>query len=163
MRPKKRYIGFEIYSDERITKDGFVRALWGEAMAFFGEERAADMNLWVMGYNPETMTGFLVCRHDMVSRVKACLCLIGRINGKKTGIRVLGVSGTVKSLKRKFLNKEKRCKEENEVIDFEDEKMKAVRSFGEYVDAVPESMELKNRLKDQNKRFIGLLRKDIGW
>jgi ribonuclease P/MRP protein subunit POP5 len=163
MRPKKRYIAFDIYADEEVGKDELVRALWGEAISFFGEERAADMNLWVMGYNPRTLTGFLVCRRDRVTMVRACLGLLDRINGRRVGIRVLGVSGTVKSLKRKFLNREKRFKEESEEICFEDEIFKAVRSYGECVDAVPQSKELKKRIKIQNRKFIGLLRKDIGW
>ncbi|NOZ77297.1 MAG: hypothetical protein GXO65_06475 [Euryarchaeota archaeon] len=163
MRPRKRYVAFRVYCDDRIEKEEFIRSLWGEATAFFGEERAAELNLWVMDYHPETGTGFLVCRHDRLEVVRGALGLVGRIGGRRAGIGVLGVSGTVKSLKRKFLNKVEKFKEEKGKIDFEGDAFNLVRSHGEFIDAVPERDELKARLKEQNRRFIGLTRKDIGW
>jgi len=85
-----------------------VRAIWRETVSFMGENKASELELWVLDYDNEYQAGFLTCSHTSVDEVKACLTLINSSQDKKFMVDVLGVSGTVKALNRKFLNKVKK-------------------------------------------------------
>ena len=106
LREKKRYIGFQVYSHEPLTREEVVRGIWKEILSFFGEGIASELNFWVLNFDEDVQKGFLVCKHTEVGRVKAALTLVSKVNDKKVFIHPLGVSGTIKSLRRKFLNKD---------------------------------------------------------
>lgn len=107
LRKKKRYVGFKVYSNEPIARDEVVRAMWRETVGFLGENVTSELDLWVLDYDETRQVGFLVCSHKQVDKVKACLTLVNSAKGKKLMVHVLGVSGTVKALNRKFLNRVK--------------------------------------------------------
>jgi ribonuclease P/MRP protein subunit POP5 len=102
---KKRYVGFRVYSSEPVARDEVVRAIWSETLGFLGERTASELELWVLDYDEARQVGFLVCSHKQVDKVKACLTLVSSVKDKRLMVHVLGVSGTVKALNRKFLNK----------------------------------------------------------
>lgn len=103
LRSKKRYVGFEVYGERPLTRDEVTRAIWHEVLAFLGENATSELNLWVLGFDEKSQRGFLTCSHVRVGEIKALLSLIGAVNGKRAMFHVLGVSGTIKALKRKFL------------------------------------------------------------
>lgn len=105
LREKKRYAAFRAYSEQPLKREEVVRAIWNEVLAFFGENAASEINLWVMNFDETSQKGFLVCGHREVRKVKAALTLVSMVNGKKVFLQTLGVSGTIKALKRKFLNR----------------------------------------------------------
>ncbi len=85
-----------------------MRAIWRESVGFLGENTLSELELWVLDYDRKNQQGFLTCTHRGVESVKACLTLISTVQDKKIMVHVLGVSGTVKALNRKFLNKVKK-------------------------------------------------------
>lgn len=103
LRPKKRYIAFKVFSSGVVTKKDVIDAILSEAVSLFGEIRTADFGLWILEFNKEQRTGFLVCNHRCKEEVVSSLTLIGSIKRQKVSFQVVGVSGTIKSLKRKFL------------------------------------------------------------
>ncbi len=105
LRSKKRYLAFRVYSDEQVARDEVVRAVWREVLGFLGENIASELEVWVLDYDPELREGFLVCGHKQVGRMKAILALVNSYKDKRFSIHPLGVSGTVKALNRKFLNR----------------------------------------------------------
>ncbi len=105
LREKKRYVAFRTCSEQPLKREEVVRAIWNEVLAFFGENAASEINLWVMNFEEASQKGFLVCSHREVGKVKAALALVSMVNGKKVFLQTLGVSGTIKALKRKFLNR----------------------------------------------------------
>ena len=108
LRTKKRYVAFKVYSQEPVTRDDVVRAIWKETLGFLGENKASELEMWVLDYDNGSQQGFLTCAHTSVEAVKACLTLVNSVQNKKFMVHVLGVSGTVKALNRKFLNKVKK-------------------------------------------------------
>jgi ribonuclease P/MRP protein subunit POP5 len=101
-------VAFRVFSQEPVTREEVVRAIWRESAGFLGENRLSELELWVLDYDGEKQQGFLTCTHRGVEVVKACLTLISAAQEKKIMVHVLGVSGTVKALNRKFLNKVKK-------------------------------------------------------
>ena len=105
LRSKKRYLAFMVYSDEPVARDEVIKAIWREALGFLGENTASELEMWVLDYDEDKKEGFLVCGHKQVGRMKAVLTLVSSLKDKRFLVHPLGVSGTVKALNRKFLNK----------------------------------------------------------
>ncbi|MEE8402168.1 MAG: Rpp14/Pop5 family protein [Candidatus Hydrothermarchaeaceae archaeon] len=160
LREKKRYVAFKVESDEPITKDEMTRAVWNHALSLLGEIQASSLGLWVLDYNEDAQEGFLVCKNESLWKVKAVLALVGEINGRKAHVCVKGVSGTIKALKRKFLNKGPPLIEEKKYDN--PMNLEIVRSCGDCFDALPGDKELLLRLKDLKMRYVGLMKSDLG-
>lgn len=159
LRDKKRYVAFKINCDEEVSREALITAISREGLNFLGENLFGDLNLWVMDYNEAKQEGFLVCRRDKLGEVKACLSLISEIDNRRASIRILGVSGTIKALKRKFLNEE--FVNEKGSIKVYGRKMRVIRRCGDLVDALPQDEDLNKRLKKMKMRYIGLTKEDI--
>jgi len=99
MRPRRRYIAFEIIGAE-MSRNDIVKAL---DLAFRG---APDLEfnlplLKLVFYDASSQLGLLRCGHKQVDEVKAIIAR-REVGNKKVSFEVLGVSGTIKSAKRKF-------------------------------------------------------------
>jgi|TARA_B100002003_G_C14145507_1_gene550754 RNase P/RNase MRP subunit POP5 len=70
-----------------------------------GENIYSQLDLGILEYNEEKKEGFLVCSHKHVGTIKAILTLVSYLGDKQIIIHPLGISGTVKTLNRKFLNR----------------------------------------------------------
>lgn len=107
MRPPKRYVVFEVVSEQQIVYGELVNAIWTTAMEFLGELGAAEANIWFVhnAYDSGTQRGLLKCRHDCVEKVRAVLSLITVVSESKCLIKILGVTGTIKSARAKYLEK----------------------------------------------------------
>ncbi len=90
----------EVSFDEK----DIINAIWNSILQVFGEYGASQTNLRSIKYDPQANYGVLRCSHGALDVVKAAVASIMRINGKKVAIQVLGVSGTLKSLSKKFSN-----------------------------------------------------------
>ncbi len=103
LRMKKRYLAFRICCDEKVSKGEFIAALNQESLKFFGELLSSEFRLWLMDFDETNQKGFLVLNRGYISEVISSLTLISQLKGQKASIHVLGISGTIKNLKRKFL------------------------------------------------------------
>ena len=105
MRPPKRYIAFEVVSEQPIIYGELVNAIWTTAMEFLGEVGGAEANIWFVHnmYDSKHQTGMVKCRHDNVEKVRTVLSLISVVGETKCLIRIMGVTGTIKSAKTKYL------------------------------------------------------------
>lgn len=101
MRVRKRYVSFEAASGENLRKGDVIKAILQSTVRFLGENRASELNLWVIEYDEEKKQGILVCSRENLGEVIASLALINRINESEAAIRTLKVSGTVKGLRSK--------------------------------------------------------------
>ncbi len=103
LRAKKRYIAFKVHSEEQVSKKDVTNAILRETVSFYGELSASDFGLWIMDFDEERGAGFLVCNRQFQGEMIACLTLIDIVGREKASFQVLGASGTIKALKRKFL------------------------------------------------------------
>ncbi len=104
LRGKKRYIAFKVHSERRVSKKDVTNAILRETVRFYGELLAIDFRLWVIEFDEDMGTGFLVCNRKFLGEMIASLSLIDIVGREKVSFQVLGTSGTIQALKRKFLN-----------------------------------------------------------
>lgn len=104
LRGKKRYIAFEVISEEKIDFSEIVGAVWHSLMNFLGELGTSRSNIWIMkdNWDEDTQRGLIKCSHKEVEYIRASLSLITIIGENNVIIRTLGVSGTIKGAKKKF-------------------------------------------------------------
>ncbi len=96
-RVKRRYILFEVIGEERFKREEIVTAIWNSCLEFLGDLGASQTSLWVHEYENEE--GIVSCNTHSVDRIIVCLSLVREIGNKRIGIRVEGVSGTIKGLR----------------------------------------------------------------
>jgi len=101
LREKKRYISFQVISEEPINYSDLEPAIWGTTLDFLGEHGISKTSLWLVKnlYNPGKQIGVIRCNHKSVQDVIACLGLITRLGDTRVIFKVLKVSGTIKGLK----------------------------------------------------------------
>lgn len=104
LREKNRYIAFEVISDSQFERNELVRGIWAGVLGFLGEQGAGRTSLWAMDWDGSKSTGILRVNRKSVEEVRAAMALIKSVNNKNVIFHVLGVSGTLKSLREKFLN-----------------------------------------------------------
>ncbi len=105
MRPSKRYIVYQIVSDSPVNYIEFINTLWQTSMEFLGELGSAETGVWFVhnSYSTASQTGMIKCRHDKVEEVRAALSLISVVSEAKCIVKILGVTGTIKSANEKYI------------------------------------------------------------
>lgn len=102
LRERRRYLVFEVISDREIEKRELLREIWDSVYTLYGDVGAFESKIWLIGYDKKkgTGTGILRCAHDKVEEVRAALACIHPVNGTRLGVRVIGISGTIKGATR---------------------------------------------------------------
>lgn len=103
MRERNRYIAFELISDSALSRSDIVKAVWGSVLRFLGELGASKTSLWVMDWDEKHNRGILKVNHKSLEEVRAALALMKEVNGQRVTPHILGVSGTVKKTREKYL------------------------------------------------------------
>ncbi len=105
LRERERYLVFEVISESPIDYKDLSRAMWFSIISFIGESGAGESQARLIKnlYNPKKQQGVIRCRHDMTEKVRASVALVRKIGSINAIIRVLGITGTIKSAKNKYL------------------------------------------------------------
>ena len=101
-RVKRRYLALKVESEEPLSERNLIEAIWGSILQLFGEYGASQTNLYLVEFNPEDGYAILRCSHKTLDMVRASLAAITRVNEKFVSIHVIRVSGTLKSLRKKW-------------------------------------------------------------
>jgi ribonuclease P/MRP protein subunit POP5 len=101
LRSKKRYLAFELISEEPVNRGELVREVVSSASALLGDILASECNIHVLGF--EAGNGIIQCSHTKVTETRAALAAITQVNRVRATLHVLGVSGTVKGATEKYL------------------------------------------------------------
>lgn len=100
MRQRRRYIAFELIGSEAGRSD-IMRAI---SHSLLTQNPAFDRRvLKLFFYDVSSRQGLLRCGHRQVGELKAAMANIKKISGRKASFLILGVSGTLRAAKRKFL------------------------------------------------------------
>lgn len=108
LRNKKRYLAFEVISEKPLNREEVISLIWGAAGALYGSCGVSRFDLWVVKIwpcksNQNQVKGILRCSREEVSAVRSIFPLINRFKGKRVVFHTLGISGTIKSAKSKFI------------------------------------------------------------
>lgn len=101
LREKKRYIAFEINSENTILRQDMVREISNSIISLFGDIGASQIRPALMSF--EGRFGILRCAREKTNETRSGLACINNIRGIRVSIRVLGISGTIKGATEKFI------------------------------------------------------------
>ena len=87
-----------------LDEKDIINAVWNSVIQLFGEYGASQTNLSLIRYDAQRNYGVLRCSHGAIDVVRAAVASVTDINEKPSVIHVLGVSGTLKALGKKFSN-----------------------------------------------------------
>jgi len=103
LREKHRYIAFQLVGERAFKKDEVKRAIWEASLSTLGVLGSARAKPWFIGFDERSQTGIVRVDRKHVEELRFALTLVTEIKGSRAIFRTLGVSGTIKRLKRKFL------------------------------------------------------------
>ena len=102
-RERNRYIVFELISSTKFDRNSVVRCICNSVLDFIGEAGAGKTSLWAMDWDEEKQIGILKVNHRSVDDVRASAALMKEINNSPVIFHVLGVSGTLKIARSKYV------------------------------------------------------------
>ncbi|NKQ39468.1 MAG: ribonuclease P [Methanosarcinales archaeon] len=121
LREKKRYIVFELISENSINRKDLIYEIFSCASSLIGDVSASECSIRLLVFKNslnqkskifsnshsgfKSSKGIIRCAHDKIDETRSILATIAFINGKKCLIHVIGVSGTVLGAKNKHLYK----------------------------------------------------------
>jgi ribonuclease P/MRP protein subunit POP5 len=107
LRSQKRYIVFEVISEQAVVYNEIVATIWNSMLSFLGELGSSSAKVWFIHniYDDKNQRGVIKCSHDSVEHVRTALSLVQIIGETKCVVKIIGVTGTIKSAKAKYLSK----------------------------------------------------------
>lgn len=101
LREKKRYIVFETTPQLRIKRKELLAEILNSACSLFGDVGLSEMNLLLISYDGRY--GIIRCALNKTQETRAVLACIHKIGEARVSILVLGISGTIKGAREKFI------------------------------------------------------------
>lgn len=101
LRDKRRYIAFEVMSEQRISRDNLFDEVLNSTHSLFGDAGSSEINFSLISFDGRY--GIIRCQRIMTMKARASLACVTRINGGRISILVLGISGTIKGATEKFI------------------------------------------------------------
>jgi len=101
LRERKRYLVFELLAKNEISRDELAKEIVSASHSLYGDIGVSRINPRLVDFNGKS--GILRCAQDKVNEARAILATVNSINGMPLALRVVGVSGTIKAAKEKFM------------------------------------------------------------
>jgi ribonuclease P/MRP protein subunit POP5 len=101
LRDKKRYLAFEVMSEQVITRQQLIKEILNSTHSLFGDVGCGEINPALLSF--EGRYGILRCSREKTSEARVALACINNIRGIPVSIFVLGISGTIKGAMEKFI------------------------------------------------------------
>ncbi|GAB7008544.1 Rpp14/Pop5 family protein [Halorubrum trueperi] len=109
LRPRRRYlaVGIETWPDADVGRRPFQRALWYAAGNLIGDAGSADADLTLLSFTHESGRGEAVVRvrRGHVDEARAAIACVSEVDGDPVGIRVRGISGTVRACEERYMGR----------------------------------------------------------
>ena len=119
VRQRWRYlaVGIETWPDAEIDRRAFQRNLWFAGQNLLGDVGSAECDLSVVRFDHADGTGSAIVRtrRGSVPQARAVLTCLGTVEETPIGIRVRGVSGTVRACEEKYLRGRREAPEHGNV------------------------------------------------
>jgi len=133
LRERHRYLFFrlETVPGAVVEENAIQRAVWFEAQNLYGDAVSAKTGGSLIEYSgtgkgEKFGIGIFRCSHGSVREARSALACMHEVDGEPVGAYVLGVSGTLKSGRRKYFDE----------MDKEPERVRIDGEVGWYVDGV---------------------------
>ena len=120
LRPRWRYlaVGIESWPAADFDRGTFQRQLWYAAQNLVGDVGSAAVDLTVLSFSLRDGRGGAIVRvrRDEVDRARAVLASLSAVDGTDVGIRIRGVSGTVRACEEKYMGRGPESPEQRYVV-----------------------------------------------
>jgi ribonuclease P/MRP protein subunit POP5 len=107
LRPRWRYLAVDIetWPDADVDRKSTQRHLWYAAQNLLGDVASAAVDLSVVQFESVACGAEAIVRvrRGEVDRARAVLACLDRIDDAAVGVRVRGVSGTVRACEEKYM------------------------------------------------------------
>ena len=102
LRHRKRYIAFRLIGlSNPVERKEIALKLTDSMLSLFGEVGSSHAGIWVEYFSGGY--GIVRCYNEALEKVKIALTLIDEIHGERVLPLILGVSGTIKKCKAKYM------------------------------------------------------------
>ncbi len=109
IRPRWRYlaVGIESWPEADIDRRAFQRTLWFAAQNLVGDAGSAALDVSLLRFDFTDGDGDAVVRvrRGETERLRAVLATVDEIDGQPIGLRVRGISGTVRACEEKYIGR----------------------------------------------------------
>ncbi len=102
-RERRRYLALKVVSEQRFDERDVMDAIWNALLKLFGEYGASQANIKLIEYDQQRNYAVVRCPHTALERVRASIASVTLINGEPVGFHVMGVSGTLKALRKNVI------------------------------------------------------------
>ena len=102
LRNKKRYVAFELVTECNPELGEVKKSLWESMLRLFGEIGSAKIDAHFVDEQCKGRRGVVRCAHTGTDGLLSSFAFVSAVSGKKAVLRSLGISSTVKGVK-KFL------------------------------------------------------------
>jgi ribonuclease P/MRP protein subunit POP5 len=120
LQPRWRYlaVGIESWPDADFDRGTFQRQLWYAAQNLVGDVGSAAVDLTVLSFSlADGRGGALVrVRRGEVERARAVVASLSTVDGVDVGLRVRGVSGTVRACEEKYMGRRPEGPQQRDVV-----------------------------------------------
>jgi RNase P/RNase MRP subunit POP5 len=103
MRTKRRYLALQLDGDCVPGEREFLDAIWHSLLQIYGERGASVAGLVLISYDVEAKRAVLRVSLVALDMARVALVFLTRVGDCELAVHVVGVSGTVKALRSKFL------------------------------------------------------------
>ncbi len=101
LRDKKRYLAFEVTSEQTVNRQRLVNEILDSAASLFGDKGISEINPRLMSYDGRF--GIIRCAREKTQETRTALACINNVRRIRISILVLGISGTIKGATEKFI------------------------------------------------------------
>ena len=99
-RVRRRYLALRVESGKKVEEEELIHAIWKTMLQLFGEYGANKAGLSLIEYNKHKNLAILRCSHVALPMVRTVIASVIKINEKSAALHVLGVSGTLRALRK---------------------------------------------------------------
>jgi len=120
LQPRWRYLGvvFESWPDAELGRDQFQRHCWYSAQNLLGDRGSAELDLSVVRFRFDDGDGEAVVRtrRGAESEARAAIACVDSVDEQPVGLRVAGVSGTIRACEEKYMGRGREEPEQRHVV-----------------------------------------------
>ena len=136
LQPRWRYlaVAIETWPDAELDRRALQREVWYATQNLLGDTTSADLDMTVLRFDHAGGLGHAILRvrRGYTDEARAALACINGIDGTPVGLRVTGISGTVRACEEKYIRGPAKSPDQRHVV-FENADRRAV-SRGSRVD-----------------------------
>ncbi|ELY38425.1 Rpp14/Pop5 family protein [Natronorubrum tibetense] len=131
LQPRWRYLAVEIESwpDASIDRRTFQRECWYAAQNLLGDPGSARADMTVVRFEFADGLGEAIVRvrRGETEPARAAVACIDGIDGSPVGIRLRGISGTIRAAEENYLGKRRQDSKERNVVFGNEERVAVLR------------------------------------